>query len=92
MRTSAASVCQQSWHLTCVFLQYAQLYNITLGNHEYEKNGNSYTPLQMCQTFYRNGTVYPSNESFEIDAQMESGRFELFMQMHENPKIKITHF
>lgn len=58
----------------CVF-QYSQLYNITLGNHEYEKNGTLYTPLLMCQTFYRNGTIYPGNESFEIDAQVETSRF-----------------
>lgn len=66
-----------------MFLQYAQLNNITLGNHEYEKNGSSYTPLLLCQTYYRNGTVYPGNESFEIDAQTESGRFEFFIEMHQ---------
>lgn len=73
---------------TCVPSQYAQLYNVTLGNHEYEKDGDSYTPLLLCQTYYRNGTVYPGDESFEIDAQVESGRFELSMEKRETETKK----
>lgn len=44
-----------------------------MGNHEYEKNGGVFTPLVMCQEFYKNGTIYPGNETFEIDAQVETG-------------------
>lgn len=65
-------------HVHYIIEQYSQLYNITLGNHEYEKNGTSYTPLQLCQTFYRNGTIYPGNESFEIDAQMETACIKMY--------------
>lgn len=53
--------------------QYGNLYNITLGNHEYEKNGDLYSPLSLCQTFYRNGSVYAGNETFEIDAEVDMG-------------------
>lgn len=56
--------------------QYGDLYNITLGNHEYEKNGNVYNPLLLCQTFYRNGSVYAGNETFEIDAEVDTGMSE----------------
>lgn len=53
--------------------QYGNLYNITLGNHEYEKNGDLYSPLWLCQMFYRNGSVYAGNETFEIDAEVDTG-------------------
>lgn len=55
--------------------QYGNLYNITLGNHEYEKNGDLYSPLTLCQTFYRNGSVYAGNETFEIDAEVDTGMY-----------------
>lgn len=53
--------------------QYEHLQNITLGNHAYEKEGGSYTPLTLCQQYYRNGTVSPGNETFDIDAEVEMG-------------------
>uniref|UniRef100_A0A3Q3JTR6 Uncharacterized protein n=1 Tax=Monopterus albus TaxID=43700 RepID=A0A3Q3JTR6_MONAL len=55
-----------------VFLEsvlYGHLHNITVGNHEYERNGVVYTPLSLCQEFYRNGSIYSGNETFEIDTQ-----------------------
>lgn len=60
------------------FFQYGRLHNTTVGNHEYEKTGSVYTPLSLCQEFYRNGTIYPGNDTFEIDARVESGRGGLF--------------
>uniref|UniRef100_A0A8D0AMQ2 Mucolipin TRP cation channel 3 n=1 Tax=Sander lucioperca TaxID=283035 RepID=A0A8D0AMQ2_SANLU len=60
-------------HIDYIIEQYGHLHNITVGNHEYEKNGAFYTPLSVCQEFYRNGTIYPGNETFQIDAQLETG-------------------
>lgn len=59
--------------ISIISLQYGRLYNITLGNHEYEKNGTIYTPLLLCQKSYRNGTIFPGNETFEIDAEVTTG-------------------
>lgn len=56
--------------------QYGDLYNITLGNHEYDKNGDLYSPLLLCQDFYRNGSVYAGNETFVIDAEVNTGMSE----------------
>ncbi|KAK7889891.1 hypothetical protein WMY93_025451 [Mugilogobius chulae] len=60
-------------HIDYVIEQYRLLHNTTVGNHEYEKNGTGYTSLQLCQSYYRNGTIYPGNETFEIDADVQNG-------------------
>uniref|UniRef100_A0A3Q3VLN2 Uncharacterized protein n=1 Tax=Mola mola TaxID=94237 RepID=A0A3Q3VLN2_MOLML len=55
--------------------QYQNLCNITLGNHEYERKGTGFTPLSLCQKYYRNGSIFPGNESFEIDAEVDTGEY-----------------
>ncbi|KAM4629212.1 mucolipin-3 [Polymixia lowei] len=64
-------------HISYIIKQYGLLRNITVGNHAYEKNGNIYTPMSLCQEYYRNGTIYPGNETFEIDAQVERECLEI---------------
>uniref|UniRef100_A0A3Q2NPP6 Mucolipin TRP cation channel 3 n=1 Tax=Fundulus heteroclitus TaxID=8078 RepID=A0A3Q2NPP6_FUNHE len=61
-------------HIEYIIAQYGLLRNNTVGNHEYEKNGSSYMPLLLCQEFYRNGSIYPGTETFEIDAHVENGK------------------
>ncbi|XP_016886783.1 mucolipin-3 isoform X2 [Cynoglossus semilaevis] len=58
-------------HIEFIIYQFGRLYNITVGNHEYEINGNAYTPLSLCQEYYRNATIFPGNETFEIDSQVQ---------------------
>uniref|UniRef100_A0A673GXK0 Mucolipin extracytosolic domain-containing protein n=1 Tax=Sinocyclocheilus rhinocerous TaxID=307959 RepID=A0A673GXK0_9TELE len=53
--------------------QFLMLPSITVGNHQYEKEGDVYTPLTICQQFYRNGSISPANETFDIDAQVDEG-------------------
>uniref|UniRef100_A0A3Q2YLW4 Mucolipin TRP cation channel 3 n=1 Tax=Hippocampus comes TaxID=109280 RepID=A0A3Q2YLW4_HIPCM len=71
-------------HIKYVIEQYGRLHNTTVGNHEYEKTGSVYTPLSLCQEFYRNGTIYPGNDTFEIDAHVESDMLPHF-------ELKISH-
>ncbi|MEQ2272360.1 hypothetical protein XENORESO_020157, partial [Xenotaenia resolanae] len=61
-------------HIEYIILQHGLLYNNTVGNHEYEKNGTTYTPLLLCQEFYRNGSIYSGTETVEIDAHVETGK------------------
>ncbi|XP_067086349.1 mucolipin-3-like isoform X1 [Osmerus mordax] len=65
-------------HIYYVVNQFGSLLNITVGNHAYERNGTAYSPLYLCQEFYRNGSIYPAKETFEIDAQVESECLEIF--------------
>lgn len=68
------SICLYYTQIYClIHFQYGHLHNITVGNHEYEKNGSLYTPLSVCQEFYRNGTIFPGNDTFEIDTKVETG-------------------
>uniref|UniRef100_M4A9T5 Mucolipin TRP cation channel 3 n=1 Tax=Xiphophorus maculatus TaxID=8083 RepID=M4A9T5_XIPMA len=59
-------------HIDYIITQYGLLHNNTVGNHEYEKNGSSDNPLLLCQDFYRNGSIYPGSETFEIDAHVDT--------------------
>ncbi|XP_022065181.1 mucolipin-3 [Acanthochromis polyacanthus] len=65
-------------HIEYILKQYGHLHNITVGNHEYEKNGGIYTPLSVCQDFYRNGTIYSGNDTFEIDAHVDTECFNVY--------------
>ncbi|KAG7272519.1 hypothetical protein CRUP_006808 [Coryphaenoides rupestris] len=65
-------------HIDYVLQQYGSLHNITVGNHAYDKNGALYTPLSLCQEYYRNGTIYPGNETFEIDAQLDTSCLQVY--------------
>ncbi|KAG7487757.1 hypothetical protein MATL_G00026790 [Megalops atlanticus] len=65
-------------HIYFVIQQYANLHNITVGNHAYERNDGMYAPLSLCQHFYRNGSIWPGNETFDIDAHVETECIEIY--------------
>ncbi|CAB1455448.1 unnamed protein product [Pleuronectes platessa] len=46
-------------HIDYILKQYGHLHNITAGNHDYDKDGGAYTPLSLCQEYYRNVSIYP---------------------------------
>ncbi|ROL01491.1 Mucolipin-3 [Anabarilius grahami] len=58
-------------HIAYTVEQFLMLPSITVGNHDYEKEGDVYTPLTICQQFYHNGSISPANETFDIDAQVD---------------------
>ena len=55
------------------FFQYMNLENLTVGNHAYERVDGLYTPLSLCKEFYRNSSIFPGNETFDIDPHVEKG-------------------
>ncbi|KAM9797363.1 mucolipin-3 isoform 1-T3 [Syngnathus typhle] len=78
-------------HIRYVVQQYANLHNTTVGNHEYEKNGIVYTPLTLCQEFYRNGTIYPGNDTFEIDAHVETDCIDVHPTNESSSQDVLAH-
>ncbi|KAM4605249.1 mucolipin-3 [Polymixia lowei] len=58
-------------HIQYIINRYINLKNLTVGNHAYERIDGVYTPLSLCQEFYRNGSIYPGNETFDIDPHIE---------------------
>ncbi|KAM7409816.1 hypothetical protein PAMA_001356 [Pampus argenteus] len=80
-------------HIDYIIEQYGLLHNITVGNHEYEKNGTVFSPLLMCQEFYENSTVYPENDTFDIDAHVETECLKVYpmQQLSSLPHLDL-HF
>nr|XP_057929503.1 mucolipin-3 [Doryrhamphus excisus] len=78
-------------HINYIIEQYGRLHNITVGNHEYEKRGSVYTPLSVCQEFYRNGTIYPGKDTFEIDAHVETDCIDIY-PMNQSSQDVLSHF
>uniref|UniRef100_A0A8C1Y604 Mucolipin 3 n=1 Tax=Cyprinus carpio TaxID=7962 RepID=A0A8C1Y604_CYPCA len=84
-------------HIAFTVKQFLMLPSITVGNHQYEKEGDVYTPLTICQQFYRNGSISPANETFDIDAQVDEGDVCIypvppFSPLRTNPLNFTLHF
>ncbi|XP_061831644.1 mucolipin-3 [Nerophis lumbriciformis] len=79
-------------HINYIIEQYGRLHNTTVGNHEYEKNGSVYTPLSVCQEFYRNGTIYPGKDTFEIDAHVETDCIDIDPMNQSSSQDVLPHF
>ncbi|RXN36819.1 mucolipin-3 isoform X2 [Labeo rohita] len=84
-------------HIVYTVEQFLMLPSITVGNHEYEKKGDVYAPLTICQQFYRNGSISPANETFDIDAQVKEECLQIypvkpFSTFTANPLNFTLHF
>lgn len=84
-------------HIAYTVEQFLMLPSITVGNHEYEKKGDVYTPLAVCQQFYRNGSISPANETFNIDVQVDEECLLIYPQhpfsrLSANPLNFTLHF
>ncbi|XP_038554048.1 mucolipin-3-like [Micropterus salmoides] len=58
-------------HIYYIMDRYINLPNLTVGNLAYEWAGGKYTPLSVCQEFYRNSSIDPENETFDIDPHID---------------------
>ncbi|XP_056270189.1 mucolipin-3-like isoform X3 [Pseudoliparis swirei] len=79
-------------HIDYILKQYDHLHNITVGNHEYEKNH----PMTVCQEFYRNASIFPASETFDIDIEVITECFNVYPMDHptsqESSPRFILHF
>lgn len=55
------------------FLQFINLQKLAVGNLAYARVDGKYGPLSVCQELYRNGTVDPGNDTFDIDPLIDEG-------------------
>ncbi|XP_074507734.1 mucolipin-3 [Sebastes fasciatus] len=58
-------------HIYYIINRYINLQNLTMGNLAYESVDGEYTPLSVCQEFYRNSSIDPGNETFDIDPHVD---------------------
>lgn len=58
-------------------VQYSQLDQLSVGPISYAEDENGkLLPLTICKEYYRRGSVEPSDEIYDIDAQLETGERE----------------
>ncbi|XP_036091716.1 mucolipin-3 isoform X2 [Rousettus aegyptiacus] len=71
--------------------QYLQLPNISVGNHAYESKGTEQSGMAICQHFYKQGNIYPGNDTFDIDPVIETEPDDSFYigTLEEN-KLNLT--
>uniref|UniRef100_A0A8C5GKV5 Mucolipin-3-like n=1 Tax=Gouania willdenowi TaxID=441366 RepID=A0A8C5GKV5_GOUWI len=80
-------------HIYYIIEQFELLHNITVGNHAYDKDDAGIsTPLMLCQEFYRNGTIYPGNETFDIDIHVENKCLEVFPMVNSEAPLLELYF
>ncbi|KAJ8278974.1 hypothetical protein COCON_G00060400 [Conger conger] len=57
---------------TCFLYLISQLNNLSVGPVSYGEDDSKLVPLVICKEHYKRGTVEPSDESYDIDAQIET--------------------
>ncbi len=53
--------------------QYSLLGNLSVGPVSYAEENEKFLPLIICKKSYKNGSVEPSEEAYDIDAELETG-------------------
>nr|XP_023405190.1 mucolipin-2 isoform X4 [Loxodonta africana] len=67
--------------------QYHHLKNITLGTLGYGENEDNRIGLKVCKQHYKKGTMLPSNETLNIDSDVETDCIHLSLQiLTKNPQ------
>uniref|UniRef100_A0A8C6SB75 Mucolipin 2 n=1 Tax=Neogobius melanostomus TaxID=47308 RepID=A0A8C6SB75_9GOBI len=57
-----------------IFDQYSQLGQLSVGPISYAEDGDEkLLPVTVCKESYKRGSIHPSDEAFDIDAQLEKG-------------------
>ncbi|XP_074545125.1 mucolipin-3 [Halichoeres trimaculatus] len=75
-------------HMYYIINRYINLQNVTVGNLAYERANGQYTPLTVCQEFYRNSSIDPGNETFHIDPHIDKDCISIFpVQLVDNSSV-----
>ncbi|XP_021111098.1 mucolipin-3 isoform X2 [Heterocephalus glaber] len=76
--------------------QYLQLRNVSVGNHAYKNKGTKHSAMAICQHFYKRGNIFPGNDTFDIDPEIETECFfvepdeSFHIGMLEENKLNLT--
>lgn len=63
----------KKYHIYLYFQQYSQLGNLSVGPVSYAEENEKFLPLITCKKSYKKGSVEPSEEAYDIDAELETG-------------------
>ncbi|XP_034742888.1 mucolipin-3 isoform X2 [Etheostoma cragini] len=79
-------------HIYYIINRYINLQNMTVGNLAYGSADGKYTPLSVCQEFYRNSSIDPGNETFDIDPHVDKECISIYpVQSFDNHSSLATH-
>ncbi|XP_072220115.1 mucolipin-3 isoform X1 [Leuresthes tenuis] len=76
--------------IAIITVQYTILHNLTVGNLAYEKIGGEYTPLSICQVFYRNSSIDPGEDTFDIDPHVDKDCISIYPMQSLNNSLLAT--
>ncbi|PIN97925.1 hypothetical protein AB205_0108080 [Aquarana catesbeiana] len=62
-------------HIAFTIKRYLELRNISVGNHAYDIGEEGRHGMTVCQYFYKQGSIFPGNETFDIDPKIEEECF-----------------
>ncbi|XP_019954915.2 mucolipin-3 isoform X1 [Paralichthys olivaceus] len=79
-------------HIYYVINRYIRLQNLTVGNLAYERVDGENTPLSLCQEFYRNSSIDPGNETFDIDPHIDKDCTSIYPEQTLDNSSSLTHF
>lgn len=66
------SLCE-NYNIYLSVQQYSQLGNLSVGPVSYAEENEKFLPLIICKKSYKKGSVEPSEEAYDIDAELETG-------------------
>ncbi|XP_059495846.1 mucolipin-1a isoform X1 [Stegostoma tigrinum] len=67
--------------------QYLALQNLTLGRYAYVfSSDKNHTALQLCQRFYKKGSINPANDTFNINPRVITECVRVSPTLHIDPK------
>nr|XP_019565759.1 PREDICTED: mucolipin-2 isoform X2 [Rhinolophus sinicus] len=69
-----------------VINQYHRLKNISLGTVGYGENEENKIGLKVCKQYYKKGTMFPANETLNIDSDIETDCTHLDLQALASPR------
>ncbi|AWP03893.1 putative mucolipin-3-like [Scophthalmus maximus] len=79
-------------HIHHVVNRYISLQNLTVGNLAYERVDGEFTPLSLCQDFYRNSSIDPGNETFDIDPHIDKDCISIYPVQPLDNSTSVPHF
>ncbi|KAJ3595648.1 hypothetical protein NHX12_004951 [Muraenolepis orangiensis] len=79
-------------HIRYAVDRYLDLQNLTVGNHAYGRVGGLYTPLSLCREFYRNASIFPGNETFDIDPHVDRVCIAIYPTVDNDSLARLLNF
>ncbi|KAM3915036.1 mucolipin-3-like [Leptodactylus fuscus] len=64
-------------HITFTIQRYLELRNISVGNHAYGRIEEGQQWMTVCKHFYKQGAIFPKNETFDIYPDIETECFDV---------------